>query len=194
MKAILRTQLYNSISSMVQQFKAHVWPILEGSNGAIFHAASSYLKPLDDIQSSFLLALGISERDAFLEHNMAPLGLRRDIGALGLLHKITLGASHPAFRSLLPAADRTNVPRYVTRDAAKLHNKTFYDRSAGSHLSAMKRSIFAAVRVHNRLPQLCVDAETVSGFQRSVTEIARTACRARKCEWQRIFQVQARSC
>ena len=188
MRALLRTAPYNSKVDMIIQFKTHVWPILEGSTGAIYHAASSHLAPLDAVQNSFLSALSVSAEEAFLEHNMAPLHLRRDIAAMGLLHKITLRQCHPGFHALFPRDDRECASHRVTRDRLKLHTRTLKDRSPLAHLSSIKRSLFAAVRVYNRLPQHCVDAETVSTFQTRLTESAKAACRAGRLNWSQIYR------
>ena len=188
MKALLRALPYNSTVSMINQFKAHVWPILEGSNGAIYHAASSHLATLDRIQESFLEKIGVPAESAFLDYNMAPLCLRRDIAAMGLLHKVTLRTCHPAFHELFPPDDRELSAHYATRSALRLHTRTLKDRSMNAHLSSMKRSLFTAVRVYNKLPQHCADAETVSDFQGHLTEAARAACRAGKSDWMHLYR------
>ena len=58
---------------------------IEWCNGAIFHAAPSKLNCLDSVQRSVLRHLGIDEKRAYIEFNIAPLKLRRDIGILGAL-------------------------------------------------------------------------------------------------------------
>ena len=186
-KALLRTSPYNTIADMIRQFKTHVWPILESANVAILHAGASYLASLDAVQNSFLSTLGIPEEVAFTQYHMAPLRLRRDIGALGLLHKINLGISHPAFRQLFPQDIGGQPPAYRTRDASRLHNKLLIDRSANAHLSSVKHSLFGMVRVYNRLPQYCADATSVSEFQSYLTEMARTNCRQGNETWQQSF-------
>ena len=100
--AILRTRGYYSTSELITQFKTHIWGLMEVNIGGFFHAASSLLKKLDDVQEQFLNKLGISPAAAFLEFNFAPPCLRRNIAALGLLHKRVLGKSHPAFERLPP--------------------------------------------------------------------------------------------
>ena len=67
-----------------------------------FHAASSLLEKLDHVQNRFLRELNVSPCQAFLEFNFAPPSLRRNIGALGLLHKRVLGKAHPTFEKLIP--------------------------------------------------------------------------------------------
>ena len=57
----------------------------------------------------FAREIGLSEDVAFMEFNVAPLGLRRDIGMLGLLFKIATGQAHPAFSDLFPRLFRPAV-------------------------------------------------------------------------------------
>ena len=84
-RALLRCRRYYSIYDMLVLFKAHVRSQIEWCNGAIFHAAPSKLAWLDTIQSSFLQHLDVCEHKAFLDFNLAPMRLRRDIGMLGVL-------------------------------------------------------------------------------------------------------------
>ena len=82
-------------------FKTHVWGFLECHNGAICHAAPSYLTKFDRIQENFQ-EINMDEASDFLEFNVVPPSLRRNIGILGLLQKRILGKAHPIFQELLP--------------------------------------------------------------------------------------------
>ena len=117
-RAILRTRKHYGVKDLIGQFKTHVWSRLEMHNGAIFHASDGLLQRLDRVQQSFLRELGISESEAYMEFNFAPLSLRRNIGILGLMHKRILGESHPVFAKLLPFA--SSVGEFVRPDG---HNK-----------------------------------------------------------------------
>ena len=86
---------------MLLQCKTHVLCILECSNAAIYHASANHLEVLDSLQGHFLREIRLSEDEAFLQYNTAPLKLRNHIGVLGLLHKIQLGEAHPDFGNLL---------------------------------------------------------------------------------------------
>ena len=55
------------------------------------------------MQRGFLYALGLDDKIAFVDYNLAPPALRRVIGMLGFLHKRILGECHPALEVLLPA-------------------------------------------------------------------------------------------
>ena len=99
--AILRTRGYYSTSELITQYKTHVWGLVEIHCGGYFHAATSLLDKVDQVQRSFLHHLQVSEQDAFLDFNFAPTILRRNIAVLGLLHKRVLGLCHRSFEDLL---------------------------------------------------------------------------------------------
>ena len=74
----------------------------------------------------------LTEEDAFLKFQLAPLELRRDIAALGFLKKIQLGEPHPDFEGLFPKAVHVDPPgtrlgsRRHGRQFAKINCNTFY--------------------------------------------------------------------
>jgi hypothetical protein len=189
LKALLRTKHFNSLSSLIIQYKAHVLTLLEGSALAMYHAAAMYLDKLDRVQRSFLREVDLSEEQAFLEFNLAPLSLRRDIAAQGFLHKISLGECHPEFQLLFPPASQSQAHRHDTRHS-RVHTRALQDRVHGGCLGLMQRSLFAAVRVYNKLPQHIADRQDISGFQHDLTEIARSACRGGQENWQSMFRYQ----
>ena len=98
--AILRLRGHYSIKELLNQFKTHVWGLVEYQNGAIFHASAHLLKKIDRVQDKFLEELDLDARTAFLEYNFAPSDVRRNIGILGLLHKRVLGLIHPIFLAI----------------------------------------------------------------------------------------------
>ena len=127
--AILATRHFFDTTGLVQQYKSHVLCLLEGSSIAIRHAAISHLETLDSLQNRFLREIGLDEKEAFLNpvFNLAPLQLRRDIGALGLLHKIQLGEAHEDFETLLPKL--VHPYEVNTRRNFKRHGKQFFEQS-----------------------------------------------------------------
>ena len=90
-KALLRTRAFYCTRDMLTQYKTHIWPHLENTIGAYFHAANSHLLKLDGVQIGYLHSLGLDAAVAFSEFNFTSTRLRRCIGTLGLLHKCTLG-------------------------------------------------------------------------------------------------------
>ena len=90
---------------------------------------------------------------------------RRNIGALGLLHKRVLGLSHPIFQNLLPFhADVFGSLRQGE------HTRQLYGHVliVQAQHSLHARSIFGMVYVYNRLPQELVDCATIASFSKVV--------------------------
>ena len=152
--------------------------------GGYFHAASSLLAKVAEVQSRFLHKLEVTESEAFLDYNFAPTTLRRNIGILGLLHKRVLGLCPPSFEQLLPwYSERFDTMRGIG------HNKQLYGHwlEATQHRALWGRSIFKMVDIYNNLPQWIVDAQSVSAFQTSLTEQARDRCQTHNESWASSF-------
>ena len=149
-----------------------------------FHASTSLLDKIDQVQTNFIRKIGVSDREAFLEHNFMPCILRRNIAILGLLHKRVIGKCHASFEQLLPwYSHKFDVPRGIG------HNKQLYGHwlEATQHPALFSRSIFSMVDFYNNLPQYVVDSESVSRFQTFLTSIARKRCRKDAPFWQLSF-------
>ena len=82
--AILRTRAYYDVPELLNQYKTHIWGLVEIYSCAYFHAASTLLQKITQVQQSFLHKLELSEDDACLKYNFAPTDLRRNIAALGI--------------------------------------------------------------------------------------------------------------
>ena len=160
--AILRTRGFYSIPDLVSQLKSHIWGLIEVNIRGCFHAASSLLEKIDHAQNRFFNKLGLTSAQALLDFNAAPPRLRRNIAALGLLHKRVIGKCHPAFDRLFPwYSDR------FTEGRGRGHNKQLYSHwvEISAHNALYYRSIFAMADVYNNLPQHVVDATSVKVFQ-----------------------------
>ena len=157
--------------------------LLEASIVAIYHAAPSNLQVIDDLQLRFLRALNLPEEAAFLEFNLAPLQLRRDIAVLGLLHKIQLGEAHQDFELLFPKMVGSHVGN--TRRNARRHGKQFWEQDGNTDY--FNRSVFGALRVYNLLPEYVVNSNCVQQFQTLLTKDARFQCRHGNPAWARIY-------
>ena len=189
--AILRLRQHYEIKELINQFKTHIWSILEIHNGATFHAVTGELSRLDALQKHFLKELNVEEDTAFLEYNFAPPVLRRDIGILGLLHKRVLGKAHPVFQELLPFH---NDVFGSLREGVGEHTKQLYGRELEVHkqFALYDRSIFVMVYKYNKLPQEVVDTKDVSTFQKMLTNMARRCCENGDENWQLLFHSRRR--
>jgi hypothetical protein len=180
-KALLRTRSYYSTADMMQQYKTHIWGLVEYHNAAVLHATSTITGRIDRLQTSFLEELQVTQEDAFLEFNFGPTSFRRDIGVLGFLHKRVIEKCHPAIIKMLPFSDQPASSWW--------HSKQLYAylEECIAKRSLYERSLFAHVHVYNRLPQHLVDIESVSAFQKALVQIARNRCEAGDGGWPMSF-------
>ena len=183
MKALLRASRYFNIGQLVMLFKSQVLSYLESGVVAFSHAPATRMAPVDRIQRRFLRAVGLSEEEAIVRHNFAPMRVRRQIAALGVLHKRTLGLVPPPIAELLPFDASPGNP-YCTRRVARLHSKQLMDRASGHATDVFRRSLFGHVAVYNRLPQAVVDLKCVRRFQACLQHAVRDLAGAGRHNWQ----------
>ena len=163
---------------------------VEAVTAAVYHAAPVHLNLFDSLQARLLSHMGLSESTAFLDFNLAPLVVRRDIAMLGVIHKCVLGITHKSLCDLFPLAPTGH--RFPTSFASTLHNKQLLDRCDGSQTEVLQRSIFGLVRVYNLLPQVIIDLSCVKSFQGALTEMVRIRCRDAAVGWQFTFHRSAK--
>ena len=159
--------------------------LLELGNAAVYHAFERTLERLDSVEHHFLTELGLSDIDAFVAYNLAPLRLRKDIAMLGLLGS-TRGAAHPSLCALFEFK-RGVIHNYGTRTAKLRHDKQLVDPCRPSDLDMMSRSIFDLARVFHLLPPVVVDSGSVTKFQRSLTQMAKKLRRSGYPAWFKRF-------
>ena len=104
-RAIVQLRYVLSVTSLLNQYKAHVWSKSEYHDSALIIAGRVKLRKLDKLQRGFLYQLGLNDQHAFVHFNFAPPSLRRAIDNLGFLHKRVLGKCHPALLLVFPFRD-----------------------------------------------------------------------------------------
>ena len=198
---LLRSRRYHTTDHMVHLWKARVLGSIEHHTAAIYHASDTVLAQLDRIQTSYLEALGISEEEALLEHNLAPLAMRRDIAMLGLIHRTTLGQGPSHFEEFfkpatvpLPAdheASKAGLPLH-DRQVASFRQPLGLDFSFTSGRCAppdfFLKSAFGLIDVYNLLPPAVVtEGSTVQRFQGALQGMARQAACEKSGQWRSLF-------
>ena len=187
--ALLRTRRFYSTGELVALFKTHVLSVLESCLGAVYHASSTTLEPLDKVRHSFVREVGLDSRTAFVEHNLAPTELRRDVAMLGFLHKVALGQAHPYAQALFPAAPEGQNPHQRTRLSHRRHHRQLQDRVlyfTQRPLEVLRRSVFALVKVYNLLPPSWVSGD-VTHLQKCLTAAAKRACAGGADGWETLY-------
>jgi exonuclease III len=148
--SLLRTRRYYHDGDLMMLYKQQILSLVEHRTPAIHHAMSAVLQPLDNVQIRFLKALDISEVDALVEYNLAPLACRRDMAILGMLHRAVIGAGPPHFRKLFG----------VRTGHVKLPDKEEY-----TSVPLLRRSAFGYISIYNGLPVSWRRLKTVKEFQ-----------------------------
>ena len=110
---ILRSRRYYNDAELIGLYKAHVLSFVEYRTAAIYHATNTELQSVDRIQRGFLRDLGVSEADAMIHFNLAPLCTRRDIAMLGVIHRAAIGKGPPQLKQFFrPAGNRISTRRH----------------------------------------------------------------------------------
>ena len=165
------------------QYKIHVLTVLEFPTPAVYHATNTALDNLEKVQRHFWHELGLSKGESLAQFNLAPLDTRRDVALLGLVHRTVLGEGPPNFaRWFFIIAEQRH--HYTTRRQAALHNKQFYDLPGSVHTELLRRSPLGLVRMHNRLAQDVVDADSTSSFQAKLQTLVKEGALRREENWE----------
>ena len=186
LKTLLRTRRFYDCNSMLRLFKAQILSFLEGATPAIYHASPATLLQLDNIQTTFLEELGVTSEQALLEHNLAPLSMRRDFAMLAILYKVSRMTA-PAPIQKLFSLEASTLDAYGFTGGKVLHRWRIMDPICPSHPVLIKRSIFGLVCVFNSLPAQTAEAETVKSFQSRLQHSAKAAARQAVQSWPTMF-------
>ena len=179
-KSLLRCRRFYSLNDLVMLYKSHVLSYVEYRTPAIHLAPTSVLNELDDVQTRFLKELGLSEAAAFMNFNLAPLPVRRDIAMLGVIHRAAAKQGPPQlwqFFQRHPHEAGTRARRRIR------HNLQVTEHPPGRSLDIMRRSALGMIRVYNLLPQDVVELSAVNKFQTALTNIVRGRVLAGDHRW-----------
>ena len=180
---ILRGGRFFGGQELIFLFKQHVLSKLEYRTAALYHASDTVLEPLDSLQRRVLRAACVSELDALHHHRLAPLGTRRDIAVLGLIHRQVLGKG-PKQLGKFFALDEEARGRRTTRLQANRHRLQLQSHCGGQHTDYLRRSIFGAIDVYNLLPPYIVEEESdVSKFQARLQDLVLSRALAGCSDW-----------
>jgi hypothetical protein len=159
---------------------------MEGATPAIYHAAPSTLQPLDAVFDSFLEQIGMSPEVALIGHSLAPLGMRRDIAMLGLLHKIALGSVPQPILDLFKSTPQNLFSVGFTSSRVR-HNMQIHNPVEFNHPGIIKRSVFGLIRVYNDLPQYVASANSAKVLQKRLQKRAKVAAASHDMNWPLMF-------
>ena len=191
LKAILRTSRFNTGLDLVRLYKAQLLSFIEYRTAAIYHAGKYSLDTLGEIQNKLLRAAGMTSIDALNECHLAPLGSRRDIALLGLIHRSVLGRGPSHFQEFF----RPDGAARQRGDRHRLQLVEFKDGHASDFALPGSRppdyinnSILGLVAIYNALPACIVErCATVSDFQKSLQEVLVARANAGAADWMTSF-------
>ena len=179
-KALLRTHRFYSTVDLMMLYKSHVLSFIEYRTPGVHFASASVLKDIDDVQKRFLVQIGISEETAFMDFNLAPLNVRRDIAMLGCIHRAANCKGPPPLWRFF----RRAAPTIVTSTRSTIcHTRQIAEWTRGRDLEIMRRSAFGMIRVYNLLPQVVVDHVDVKSFQSALTQLVRNRLNSGDPTW-----------
>ena len=161
-------------------FKQHILSFIEYRTPGIVHAATSVLQPLDNVLTKFLDDIGMTQLEALLHFNLAPLHVRRDIAMLGVIHRATLDMGAPALKSFFP---KGTPP--VRLGGRKWHSKFVQDNYSAHRRDYLDRSVVGYIWVYNLLNERIIEATTVQEFQRRCQSFI--CARASQTNWKDTF-------
>ena len=130
---------------MVNLYKSKVGSYIESKTAAIYHASQILLARIDSVQTNFLRQIGLTELDALCNYRLAPLGCRRDMAILGLIHRTVLGQGPARFGEYYKLAPAQNHPE--GRETLRRHNRQLI-----TFLELLANSALGSIDVYNLLP------------------------------------------
>ena len=175
---ILRTRRFHGVSQLVQVYKSKVLSFVEYRTPAVYHAAKTTLAGIDAVQRRFLRECGLSDEEALLHFNLAPLETRRDIAMLGLIHRSVLGGGPRHFANMfLPSPP----------SASQKHDKQLLTHRSPRHLQILSRSALGLVDVYNLLPAQVVCQKSVASMQHELQALLKFRVRNGDSYWLHTF-------
>ena len=174
LRTVMKTRRFHTEIEMFQLFKSHVLPPLEYRTPAIYHASATILNYIDSVQRMFLKDMNISPEDALMDKsfNLAPLGMRRDIAMLGVIHRAVLKKGpkqlHKWFFTVNPGAKPS-----TRSDNSRSRQRQVFNYMDGTQNELLRRSAFGLTAVYNSLPEKTILLNTVKSFQGALQDAAK---------------------
>ena len=130
---------------------------------------------------------GVTELEALMVFNLAPLATRRDVAMLGLIHRTVLGKGPEHFRNFFRAAKVSNKPGTRLQKKREQHGQQLEEHRAGTHLNVVRRSALGLTAVYNLLPARVVKLENVKDFQKASQELVKERATEGCSDWRLTF-------
>ena len=134
--------------------------------------------------------------EALLSLRLAPLGARKDMALLDLIHRTILGKGPPQFRRFFKLDEQANLTGRHRLQVKELEADWSDFALPGSRPAAyIEHSMFGLVQVYNLLPAAIVEASPdVSSFQTGLQEVMRARASEGVPGWQYTFSPRSKRC
>ena len=182
---------FYSRKELVNFYKSFVLSFIEFGTPAFYHATVFALTPLDWVQNRMLEEVGLSEIDALVHYALAPLGCRRDMAIMGLLHRINNNEAPESMSAYFFPEYRVMFPRGF-RERHLRRNRQLHDYRDGSDSRIFQRSIFGLINAYNLLPQCVVDLKSTHTFQHHLQRALKEAASIDGFAWKTLYSVGVR--
>ena len=100
-KSLPRSRRFYCVADLIMLYNSHVLSYIEYRTAGIRFASTSVLRELDDVQKRFMRQLALSDEDAFMHFNFAPLETKRDIAMFGVIHRAAMCGGAAAIVEIL---------------------------------------------------------------------------------------------
>ena len=176
---LFRVRSQYSITQYLNLYKTQIWSSVEWATPAILHATRTLLDNVDRIQRKFLRFVNVPWDEAFINFKVAPLGLRRKIAMIGLLHRCATGEAPPHLCKLFPLDGRRNATTasHTTRLTTRYHQLRLVDRLDGTQSMMIDRSIFGLVKFYNVMPRHIINIKKPRHLQGYLQSEAMKRCK-----------------
>ena len=170
-----------------------VLSFLEYRTPGIYHACDTSLLALDNVQRHLLEAAGLTAIDALFVCNLAPLGTRRDMALLGLIHRTVLGCGPEHFKEFFFQSGADGKHRFQLKEYRDGHSSDYrFPNSRPAEY--IWKSALGLTSVYNRLPCSIVEGcSTVSSFQSALQHLLRERALS-ETNWEQTFSPRVSLC
>jgi hypothetical protein len=185
LETMLRGRKFYCGAELISLYKSHVLSFIEYRTSAIYHASTTVLSQIDNVQARMLRIADVEDLEALFAFNLAPLRTRRDLAMLGVVHRAVIGKGPRQLSAFFSRRGSTWASR--TRMQGSRHGMQLEEYRNGDQTEYIRRSVLGLVTIYNLLPCFVVHAETVSIFQSRLQDVLKERALAGCADWAETF-------
>ena len=140
LKVLLRAKRFFDRDQLITLFKSQILSYIESGLVAFVHAPVNAMSPVDRILRRFLREIEVPNVETTVRYNLAPLPVRKQISALGIIQKRVLGLCVDSML-LLPPFSQDSHRACSARLGVRFHSKQLVDRAAGRATEVVRSTL-----------------------------------------------------